>query len=139
MAGVCRLCAANSLVKSWAALGGRRPARFTSGLVRLHDARWLPSSVAGRKDGGRRFLRPIEAHDEVDEVVRRGEPVAFLVRAGVVLLDVERQRAVRVFLHAGQHGRVDKVTVNRILNQELRLPVIHRDRPEGVAKPSRSS
>ena len=44
--------------------------RFASGLVRLHAFTiWLLGST-GRKDGRRRCLRPAEAHDEVDEVVR---------------------------------------------------------------------
>jgi hypothetical protein len=35
-----------------------------------------PSAFAGRKDGGRFGLRLVQAHDEVDEVIRGGEPVA---------------------------------------------------------------
>jgi hypothetical protein len=63
--------------------------------------RRLPSAFARRKDGGRFRLRPVEAHDEVDQVVGGREPVALFVRAGAVFLDVERHRAVGVFLHAG--------------------------------------
>src|SRR4029453_10482848 len=51
-------------------------------LFHLHDARWLPGAFTGRKDGRRFRLRPVETHDEVDEVVRRREPVTLLVLAG---------------------------------------------------------
>ena len=41
------------------------------------------------------LLRPIRAHYHVDRPVARRQPVRFLVGAGRILLDVERQRAVR--------------------------------------------
>src|SRR5437868_15173501 len=50
-------------------------------LFYLHNAWRLPGSFAGRQDGGRFCFWPVEAHDEIDRVVRRGQPVTFLVRA----------------------------------------------------------
>jgi len=47
-------------------------------LYAFHTRRF-PSAFAGRKDGRRFCLRPVEAHDEVDRAVRGGEPVGFLV------------------------------------------------------------
>ncbi len=56
--------------------------RSVSGSRDLDDLRWTPRSFAGRQDGRRYRPRPIEAHHQVDQVIRCGQPVAFLVRAG---------------------------------------------------------
>ena len=61
------------------------------GLICFHDARRLPGAFAGRQDGRRLCLRPVETQHEIDGVVRRGQPVSFLLRAGTVLSDVERR------------------------------------------------
>jgi hypothetical protein len=50
-------------------------------LFRLQDAGRLPCAFPGRKDGRWLGLRPVETHDEIDQVVRRREPVGFLVLA----------------------------------------------------------
>lgn len=50
--------------------------------VGLDDARRLPRALAGRQDGRRFGLRPIQAHHEVDRAIRRGQPVVFLGYAG---------------------------------------------------------
>ena len=65
--------------------------RGVDGLVCFHDTGRLPGAFTGREDGRRLCLRPVEAHDEVDRVVRRGQPVGFLVLTGRIFLDVERQ------------------------------------------------
>ena len=87
----------------------------------LYDARRFPGAFAGRQNGRRFRLRPVETHDEVDEVVRRRSPVGFFVRVRAVLLDVERERAVLVLLHVRQHRGVDEVSIERVCDQELAL------------------
>jgi len=49
---------------------------------------------------------PVEAHDEVDQIVRRGQPVALLVLSGRVLLDVKGERAILILLHVGSIGEL---------------------------------
>ena len=56
--------------------------------------------------------------------------------AGAVLLD-ESQRPVRALLQAGHHRRVNEVAINRVLDQELALAVIHSHGPEGITGGSR--
>jgi hypothetical protein len=67
---------------------GRKEFAGQLGYPAMHEAhaslyafhtRRFPSAFAGRKDGRRFCLRPVEAHDEVDRAVRGGEPVGFLV------------------------------------------------------------
>src|SRR6478672_9549869 len=50
-------------------------------LFRLHDAWRLPRAFAGREDGRRFRLGVVETHDQIDQVVRRREPVGLLVLA----------------------------------------------------------
>ena len=95
-------------------------------------AGWPPCSFARRQDRRRRRLRPVQAHHEIDRVIRRRKPVRFQVCAGAVLLDVDGQRAVCLLLHLRPHRRVDEVAVDRIFDQELAFAVVHRDRPEGI-------
>ncbi len=68
----------------------------------------------------------METHDEVDRAVGRREPVRFLVGPGLIFLDVERQPALSAQFYIGQHWQVDQVPVDRVLDQQLRLAVIHR-------------
>src|SRR5213083_2090726 len=41
-------------------------------LFRLHDAWRLPGAFSGRQNGRRLRLGPVEPHDKINEVVRRG-------------------------------------------------------------------
>ena len=78
------------------------------------------------------FPWPVQAHHQVDGVVGRGQPVGLLRLSGRVFLDIERQRAIRILLHPGKHRRVDEIAIDGVLDQQLRLAVIHGHRPEGV-------
>src|SRR6476660_6312816 len=113
---------------------GRRLTHFTSAVLLFHhhDAGRLPGAFTGRKDGRRFGLRPVEAHDQIDQVVRRREPVALLVFAGRLVLNVEGQRTVSIFLQVRFHRRINKIAVDWVLDQQLAVAVVHRDRPEGV-------
>jgi hypothetical protein len=48
------------------------------------------------------------------------------------VLDVKRQRPVRIGLQGGEHRRVDQIAIDRVFNQQLRLAVIHGHRPERI-------
>ena len=74
----------------------------------------------------------VDAQGAVDRAVRGGQPVGFLVRTGRILADVNRERPVVRIPERVQHGRVQQVTLEGIGHEELRLAVIHRERPEGV-------
>src|SRR3954469_11076560 len=51
-----------------------------------------------------RFLfRPVEAHDHGERTLGRGQPVGFLVLAGRVVLDDQRQTAIGIALELRQH------------------------------------
>jgi len=91
-----------SRVRSSSHRGHVLAARPRAPLARNHDTRRLPRSLARRQDRRRRVLRPVQAQDEIDRVVGRGQPVGFLRFAGRVLLDVEGERPVRVLLHTYQ-------------------------------------
>ena len=76
----------------------------SNGLLLGHyDGRWLPATVSRWKDRWGLGLRPIETHGQVDCVVWRREPVRLFVGAGAFVLNVNRQRAVRVLLHVRHH------------------------------------
>src|SRR5271170_4614070 len=92
----------------------------------------FPGAFAGRENRRRVGLRPVQAHDEVDGVVWRGQPVGFLIGAGRVFLDVDGERAVVVLFHVRHHWGVDEIAVDRVFDQELALAVVHRYRPESV-------
>jgi hypothetical protein len=51
---------------------------WSAPLIRRHDTRGLPRSVAGRQDRRRRLLGPIQAHHHPDRIVGCGQPVGFL-------------------------------------------------------------
>ena len=101
-------------------LGWLRP-----GLLGLDERRRLPGAFASRQDGRRRVLGPVEAHHQIDIAVRRRQPVGFLVLAGRVLLDVERERAIRsssvssfrIFI---LDGRISKSSFTGISNTHQR-------------------
>jgi hypothetical protein len=59
----------------------------------MYLARW--------EDRRRLGLRPVQAHGEIDRPVRCRQPIRFLVGSGRILLDVNRQRAIRVLFQAG--------------------------------------
>ena len=71
--------------------------------------------------------------------VGRGQPIGLIVGAGRLALDINRQRAIGVFLQLAQHRRIDEVAIDRVFDQKLRLAVIHRNRPEGVDRRQRVS
>src|SRR5271165_508196 len=52
----------------------------------------------------RRFLRPVQAHDQINGSVRRWQPVGFLRFPRRVFLDVESQRAIRISFSPGSIG-----------------------------------
>src|SRR5712692_3554173 len=68
-------------------LVGGGPVASRRELLYLYNARRFPNALAGREDGRRFDLRPVEAHDEIDRVVRPGQRVALLVGAGTVFID----------------------------------------------------
>src|SRR5271156_219130 len=92
----------------------------------------FPRAFAGWQDRGRSRLWPVESHYQIDRAVGCGQPVGFLVRAGRVFLNVERKRAAGAGLHARQHRGVDEIAVDWVLDQKLRLAVIHCHGPEGI-------
>src|SRR6266576_2431381 len=58
--------------------------------LRGSDDRWrLPSPFAGGQNRGWSFLRPIQAHYQVDGVVGSGQPVGLLCLARRVFLDIQ--------------------------------------------------
>src|SRR4051812_17589180 len=71
-------------------------------LRNLLDAGRLPGAGPRRQNRRRLGLRPVQAHHQIDGVARRGQPIGFLVGAGRVLLDVEGDRSIPIFLHVGQ-------------------------------------
>jgi hypothetical protein len=75
-------------------------------LVCFHDAWRFPGAFSGREDRGRFGLGPVESHDKINEVVRRGEPVALFVRAGTVFLDVEGSEPSAFFFMFGNIGEL---------------------------------
>src|SRR5207237_909627 len=78
-------------------------------LSNLLYAGGLPGACARRQDRRCFGLRPVQPHDEINLAVRRRQPVGFLVGARRFVLDVERQRAIDVLFHVGQHRRIDQI------------------------------
>src|SRR5450759_2621513 len=102
-------------------------------LRRLHDSWRLPCPFAYGQDRWRRFLWYVEAQQHVGWSVRRGQPVRFPVFARRVLLNVDGQRPIGIRLHVRQHRRVDEIPVDRVLDELLRLWIIHCDRPDAAS------
>ncbi len=126
----CRAC------RGAAYLAGRFPGDVTGtfSAASRHDMNTgrLPAAFTGRQDRRSLRLRPVEPHNQIDRAVRRRQPVGLLVGAGRRVLDVERQRPVRIGLHGGDHRRVDQIAVDRVFDQELGLAVIHGQGPERI-------
>ncbi len=78
--------------------------------------------LSGALDGGgfpfaaQQFgLRPVVAKGQHERALWRGKPVGLLVSAGRIGLDVERKAAVAVELKLRQHGRVDEIALDGVL------------------------
>src|SRR5437588_4747008 len=56
----------------------------------------LPGDCARRQDRRCFGLRPVQPHDEINLGARRRQPVRFLVSTRRFVLDVKRQRPVRI-------------------------------------------
>ena len=79
------------------------------------------------------FLGPVKAHHHVNRAIGRRQPIRFLIRVGrLVVLNVQGQRTILAFLKIRQHGRVDQIPANRVLDQQLGLAVLDCDRPKRV-------
>jgi len=99
-------------VVSFDGLKTRWMGQDTERLLRHRHRRWLPGAFARRQNWRRRLFWPVQTHDQVNRTVGSGQPIRLLVRRSSVLLDVQRQRAVRILLQARQHRRrVDEVAV----------------------------
>ena len=60
---------------------------------------------------------------------RRGQPVPLLVLARALILEIQVERTVRVVLE--RHPTADCESIEAVRDLEA-VPVIERDRPEGV-------
>src|SRR5207244_12323490 len=65
---------------------GDNPRVSTMDLLHFHDGWRFPCAFAGRKDRRRRFLRPVESQNQIDQVVRRWEQIALFVCARAVFV-----------------------------------------------------
>src|SRR6202030_4405755 len=96
------------------------------------DAGRLPRPFARGQDRRWFGLRPVEPQYQIDRAVWSRQPVRFLVSAWRFVLDIERERPVGICFHGWQHRRVDQIAIDRVFDQQLRLAVVHGQRPEGI-------
>src|SRR6266404_2349234 len=94
-------------------------------IVHPFDGRNSPPAVQD-------FVRgPIQPHEQIERVMRCGEPVRFLILAWRNALYVNWKGTVGIELQLVSIA--DRVAMDRVLNKKL-LRVVHRDGPESARR-----